>query len=169
MNNLGPQFNNFEDLSNIKKEKMEKEKFELEIAKYHELEAEINSVDGLEINNQNQKISLSFFIEEIKRNNPEDWKEVIDDFKEKIKKTSEEKGSIGASWVLSDSVSKLYLKFLDERIEDAENDEEKKKIELIKRMAKQISDFSEKLKEKNQKTSFGGVSSSYSPGWREYL
>ncbi len=169
MNNIGPQFNNFESSSNIKKEKMEKEKFELEISKYHELVAEINSVDGLEVDNQNQKISLTFFIEEIKKNNPEDWENFIDDFKEKIKKTNEEKGAIAVSWVLTDDIGKIYLEFLDNRIKEIDDEDLKKKVKLIKKINEQSINFSQELKAENEKTSFGGISSDYAPSWRQYL
>ncbi|NCD01111.1 hypothetical protein EOL94_03410 [bacterium] len=164
MNNLKPKFNNFENLN-----KMEKEKFELEIDKYRELEKEINSIDGLDIEDNNHKISLSFFIEEIKKDNPKNWEKVVDNFREQLSNIVKERGEVEATWFLADKINEAYFSFLDNRINELEDGETKTKVQLIKKMVEQNVVLNEMAKKNNSKVSFGGVSSCYAPKWRESL
>jgi len=164
MNNSGPQFNNFEKPTNMKEEK-----FDLEIAKYHELVEEINVVKNSKVESVVEKASLSFLIEETKKNNPDNWEEVIEDLKREVREANKKNGEVEVSWLLSDTVDKLYLNFLSNRIEEVEGETEKRKIRMIKKMVEDNIKFKETVKKEGKKISFGGVSFGYAPKWRENL
>lgn len=142
-----------------------KEQFETEIEEYRSLIEQLQQVEGLNIENVSPRVSLTFLVEEIKKKNPETWREELKEFKEKIRILNETEGETGVSWFISEIVDTTYIEFLNKKGDEVQDENLKRKLEIIKKIAQQSLEFNRKTHELGQPVAFGGVSLDYAPKW----
>ena len=84
---------------------------------------------------------------------------------DEISKRNETSGKIGVSQFLSRQISEKYLEVLEKEIMTETNEETKKSLEeMVKLVSAQLDNLKER-EEKNEATSFGGISISRVPSW----
>lgn len=134
------------------------------IYSYKELIKICNNVEGMEIKTT-QKTSLAWLIEELSKENPVQWQQKTRELRDEITKRNEISGEVGVSQFLSRLISEKYLEVLEKEI-IIEADEEKKRSreEMVKLVNSQLDNL-KKREEKNEATSFGGVSIRRTPEW----
>ncbi len=145
--------------------KTQKEPFKTEITEYDNLLEQLKNVEGLAIETTSSRVSLAFLIEEIKKENPADWQAQLKGFIEKINKTNTNEGRAGVSWLLSESISLAYLKFLEKRKQSIQDESLKRKLDIIKKIAEQSLNFNRQTHKQGQPVAFGGISLDYTPDW----
>jgi len=123
-----------------------------------------NNVEGMKIG-ITQKTSLAWLVDEFTKENPGQWQNKIRGLEEEIDKRNQGAGKIAVSQFLSRQISEKYLEVLEKEIL-AETDEGRKSSlsEMAKMVGSQLDNLKER-EEKNEATSFGGVSTRRIPTW----
>lgn len=137
---------------------------EKKLYSYKELIGICSRVEGLEIGTT-QKTSLAWLVEELSKENLVQWQQNIREVRDEVAKRKEASGEVGVSQFLSRLISEKYLALLEQEIM-TETDEERKKSleEMVKLVNSQLDNLKER-ENKNEATSFGGVSIKRTPEW----
>jgi hypothetical protein len=164
----------FEDLTSQNKTtgkeiQKQREQFNDEIQEYESLLEQLKGVEGIKLELTSHRESLAFLIEEMKQKNPEGWQDDLKKIKERLDQTAKQEGEVGVKWVLSETISSTYIVFLSRRQEEVLDKNLKRKIEIMKKMAKNSLEFNRRVHEQGQPVAFGGVSRSYIPEWYYYV
>lgn len=131
---------------------------------YGELINICNKVEGMKLGTT-QKTSLAWMVEEFAKDNTVQWQQKIRELRDEISKRNETSGKIGVSQFLSRQISEKYLEVLEKEIMTETNEETKKSLEeMVKLVSVQLDNLKER-EEKNEATSFGGISISRVPSW----
>lgn len=156
-------------MSNFNFEKMPDKKLEFikELDYYQKIVNNLSKHPEFQKENLVNKITLSFLVESEKKERQVDWEKNLNNLISQIESYEDFKE---LSWFLADYIGEKYLHFLDERIQSLNDNEElKKKVQLIKQGAQLSLSFSDKLKEEGKAVSLPGIAQDYSPKWRQYI
>lgn len=131
---------------------------------YGELIKTCNKVEGMKLGTT-QRTSLAWLVEEFSKDNPVQWQQKIREFRDEVARLNETSGKVGVSHFLSRQISERYLAILEKEIMAEENEETKRSLEeMVKLVNSQLDNLKER-EEKNEATSFGGVSVKRIPAW----
>ncbi|MEI7741740.1 MAG: hypothetical protein WCJ29_04505 [bacterium] len=109
-----------------------------------------------------QEISLAWMTERLSQKYPEQWEQTF----EKVNQKSRElNNAFEVSHFLANFIGRLYQDFLEEEKNNAGNDLDRSRIELLISMLKLKSKNIKKLEEKKEICNFGGVNIDYAPNW----
>lgn len=146
--------NNFEKPSETEKK----------LYSYQELIGVCNKVEGMIIRTT-QKTSLAWLVEELSKENPVQWQQKIREIRDEIVKRNAISGKVGVSQFLLRLISEKYLGVLEKEIMIEKDEEAKRSLEeMVKLVNFHLNDLNER-EEKNEATSFGGVSIEFTPEW----
>jgi len=146
--------NNFEKINETDKK----------LYSYGELIKICDEVKGMKLGTT-QRTSLAWLVEEFSKDNPVQWQQKVREFRDEVVKLNEISGKVGVSHFLSRQISEKYLEVLEKEIMTEASEETKRSMEeMVKLVSSQLDNLKER-EEKNEATSFGGVSISRVPAW----
>lgn len=141
-----------------------KNEVEEKIYAYNELIKICHNVEGMKIR-KTQKTSLAWLVEEFSKDHPVQWQQKIREVRDEISKRNEASGKVGVSQFLLRLISEKYLEVLEKEIMIEKDEEAKRSLEeMVKLVNFHLNDLNER-EEKNEATSFGGVSIEFTPEW----
>lgn len=131
---------------------------------YDELIKTCNKVEDMKLGTT-QKTSLAWIIDQFSKDNSVQWQQKMREFRDEIVKLNEISGKVGVSHFLSRQISEKYLEVLEKEIMVEADEETKRSLEeMVKLVNSQLDNLKER-EEKNEATSFGGVSIKRIPTW----
>lgn len=149
----------------IKENNLEKpSETEKKLYSYQELIRACDKVEGMIIRTT-QKTSLAWLVEEFSKENPIQWQQKIREVRDEIVKRNAMSGKVGVSQFLLRLISEKYSEVLEKEIMLEKDEEARKSLEeMVKLVNFHLNDLKE-CEEKNEATSFGGVSIEFLPEW----